>query len=285
MISALRYEWRRMISVRATWILLAVATAMTVLLAFLQITFSDIGSGFDGRQTLDAVLASAHNPISLTLISVVAAMTFGHEYRYGVIRLTLTALPRRGRVFAAKTVATILFALGAWAASLITALATALIMGSTWVRFRPLTARTRTAGDGDLGEWSSVFWNDLLRAAVYVVLYSLIVMALAAILRNLALGVIIALIGSTLVEGILLGFLESRVLWLNDLLPFTNGLLFLEWTPTGDPITTSGTPSDPMSVEYATVNPITPVRAGLVFTAWTAMLIAAAYALFDTRDA
>jgi ABC-2 type transport system permease protein len=285
MIPALRYEWRRLITLRSTWILLLLATATTVLLALLQVSLAEDFAGIDGRAPIDLVIDNAHNPISLTLISVVTAMTFGHEYRYGLVRLTLTSLPRRGRVFLAKTLISAVYAFVAYGLGLLASFATAYAFGDERVRFRSLTARTRNSSDADLGQWSSVLWEDLVRAAGYVVLYSLIAMAIALLLRNLALGVIIPLIASTLVEPLLLGFLETRALWLNDVLPFTNGALFLDWSATGDPITTSGSAADPLALDYATGNPITPPRAGLVFTAWTAMLLASAYALFETRDA
>lgn len=285
MTSALRYEWRRLVSLRSTWILLVVSVAFTALVAALQAAFSGLGGGVDGRVPIDEVVASAHNPVTVTLVSVVAAMAFGHEYRHGTIRFTLTALPRRGRVFAAKAIATAGFAASAHLLSMLAALIVALVAGTDRVRLRPLTARTRTSGDLDIGEWTSIFWQDLLRASAFVVGFALIALALTAILRNLALGVVIPLVASTLVEGLLMGFLETRVLWLNDLLPFTNGSMFLEWTPTGDPVTIGGDPADPMAVDYATVNPISPVRAGVVFGAWIAMLLAAAWALFERRDA
>jgi ABC-2 type transport system permease protein len=283
--SALRYEWRRLVSVRATWLLLALAIGFSVLLAVLQITLAELNTGIDGRAPIDVILANAHNPISITFISAVAAMTFGHEYRYGVIRLTLTALPRRGRLFAAKAIMSAVFAVGAYLLSLAATAVTALIAGDDNVRFRPLTARNRTSGDADLGDWSSLLWQDLLRAALYVVLFALIAFAITAIMRNLALGIIVPLIASTIFEGLLIGFLETRALWLNDVLPYNNGARFLDWTATGDPVTTSGSSSDPMSIGFSTANPISPIQAGVVFTAWAAMLMASAYVLFDRRDA
>jgi ABC-2 type transport system permease protein len=285
MTSALRYEWRRLITLRATWVLLAFAVGFSVLLAVLQITLAELNTGIDGRAPIDVVLANAHNPISVTLIAAVAAMTFGHEYRHGVIRLTLTALPRRGRLFAAKAIMSAAFAASAYVISLAATALAAFIAGSAHVRFRPLTARNRTSGDADLGVWSSLLWQDFMRAALYVVLFALIAFAITAIMRNLALGIIIPLIASTIFEGLLIGFLESRALWLNDVLPYNNGARFLDWTATGDPVTTSGSSSDPMSIGFSTANPISPIRAGVVFTAWAAMLMASAYVLFDRRDA
>ena len=284
MISALRFEWRRLVSLRATWILLGFSAAFASLFATLQVTLTEM-QGALGKVPLDVILDNAHNPISVTFIAAVCAMSFGHEYRYGTIRLTLTSLPRRGIVFASKALMTVGFAVAAYLLNLAATYVVALLAGSQKVRFLSPMLRQQTSGDTDLGEWSSLLWQDWLRAAVYVVLFCLIAFSITAIVRNLALGIIIPLIASTIFEGLLIGFLESRMMWLNDVLPYANGNGFLQWTATGDAINQAGGGANPGMVDYATQNAITPIRSGFVFTAWAAMFMAAAYALFERRDA
>lgn len=285
MMAALRYEWRRITTVRSTWIMYGFAVGFVALFAALQVTLPDVGQDATGRVPLDLVLDNAANPIALVFIATIAAMSFGHEYRYGTIRLTLTSLPRRGEVFLAKGVAVAAAATVGYLLMLGTAYLVAIIAGDDRVQWISLGKRSVTSPDGDLGEWSSMLGEDLLRATAYVIGYSLIAFAVTALTRNLALGIIVPLAASALVEPLLIAFLETRLLWLNDVLPFSNAAQFLDWYPTGDAIDLSGGNADPMSPLYGTGNPISPVRAAGTFGAWIALLLASAYALFDRRDA
>lgn len=285
MMSALRYEWRRITTVRSTWIMYVFAVGFVALFAALQVTLPDVGRDATGRVPLDLVLDNAVNPIAMVFIATIAAMSFGHEYRHGTIRLTLTSLPRRGQVFVAKAVAVAGVAAVGYALMLGTAYLVAVIAGDDRVQWISLGKRAVTSPDGDLGEWSSLLGEDLLRAGAYVIGYSLIAFTITALTRNLALGIIVPLAASALVEPLLIAFLETRLLWLNDVLPFSNAGQFLDWYPTGDAIDLSGGNADPMSPVYGTGNPISPVQAGATFSAWITLLLAAAYALFDRRDA
>lgn len=285
MISALRYELRRITTLRSTWVMYACAVGFVALFAILQVTLTDLTADATGRVPLDLVLDNAINPIAILFIATLAAMSFGHEYRHGIIRLTLTSLPRRGQVFAAKAIVIALASLVGYALMLGTAYLVAVVAGDTRVQWISLGKRSVTSPDGDLGEWSSLLGEDLLRSAAYVVGYSLIAFAVAALTRSLALGILIPLAASVMVEPLLIAFLETRLLWLNDVLPFSNAGQFLDWYPTGDAIDLAGDSADPMAPMYGTGNPISPVQASATFGAWITMLLAAAYALFGRRDA
>jgi ABC-type transport system involved in multi-copper enzyme maturation permease subunit len=60
----------------------------------------DIAPGVDGASSIDATLAGLF--IGLIAVIVVGALFMATEYRRGLIRVTLAAGPRRGRVLAAK---------------------------------------------------------------------------------------------------------------------------------------------------------------------------------------
>ena len=284
MLSALRYEVRRIISIRATWVLLIVSLLLSAMFSALQLSISAMQSGIDGRSPVDLVFDNAQNPISLVCLATIAAMSFGHEYRYGTMRLTLTAIPRRGRMFFAKTTIAAAFMLLGYLLNLAASFIVSLIAGPDRARFVSLFARQTTSTDRELGQWSSLVIEDIGRAALYVVIFGLFAFAITAVVRNLALGVVIPLILANIFEPLVLGFLETKWLFLNDVLPFNNGTLFLDWVPAGDS-PGGGLFSDPSQIDYAITNIISPIQAGLVFAAWAVGLLALAYTLFERRDA
>lgn len=284
MISALRYEWRRIITIRATWVLIFFSALLAGGFSTLQVSLSEFQNGIDGRSPMDLVFDNAQNPISIVCLATIAAMSFGHEYRYGTMRLTLTSLPRRGQVFFAKAAMSSAFLLLGYALNLAVSYLVCLVAGSERVRPVSLFARQQTTEDGELGKWSSLVIEDIGRAAIYVIVIGLFSFAITSIVRNLALGVVIPLVLSNIFEPLVLGFLETRWLFLNDVLPFNSGLLFLDWVAAGDS-PSGGLFSDPSQSDYAVTNIITPMQAGLVFGAWALALLALAYTLFERRDA
>jgi ABC-type transport system involved in multi-copper enzyme maturation permease subunit len=62
----------------------------------------DIAPGVDGASSIDGTLAGLF--IALIAVIVVGALFITAEYRRGLIRVTLAASPRRGRVLAAKAI-------------------------------------------------------------------------------------------------------------------------------------------------------------------------------------
>ena len=91
----LTFEWRRARSIRTTWI-----TSLFVILGALFFAFLGTVSVVDEDGTALRLPATdliktavVDNPIAMVLIASLGAMAFGHEYRYGTIRLTLTAFP------------------------------------------------------------------------------------------------------------------------------------------------------------------------------------------------
>lgn len=116
MTAALRYEWTRLTTLRSTWWLIGasvvVGAGFTFFMAMtLRLTSeSEIRGEVDeefSRFILDGAMTQFSNvdPMFYLLAYVVAMigiLCWGHEYRHGMIRATLTAVPQRGAVFAAK---------------------------------------------------------------------------------------------------------------------------------------------------------------------------------------
>ena len=247
MIRALVFEWRRLWSVRATWIMLIAYTAINA--------FFGIYPLFSGRtQGMQSWLGLYNTPanfLSLVLLSVVAAQVFGHEYRYGTIRLTLTEFPKREIVMFAKTSILIFF----------TTFALVLNWGV-------LGALAQVAPEGTISADSPGFtfgpYNpaDLWKVYLYVLGYVFIAMSISAITRNLAIGIVLPLL-LTVIEsllGILNQLAKQRFDWLIERLPLENAT---DWLGNGGLY----------------------VSPGLTYAAWIVAFYLVACSLFFKRDA
>src|SRR5262245_16929771 len=105
--SALHAEWTKLRTVSGPgWLLLA-AAALTVAVsaaATAEMACPPSGCGGDAA-TFDAVRTSFTGvQLGQAVIAVLAVLTVGIEYSTGMMRTTLTAVPRRGSVLAAKAV-------------------------------------------------------------------------------------------------------------------------------------------------------------------------------------
>jgi ABC-type transport system involved in multi-copper enzyme maturation permease subunit len=263
MSAALRYEWVRVLTVRSTWICLVLTFVGVGGLAFLAsnpvyLDASDTGLGQPTVLWWDAFA----QPLLLTAIlaSVVAAQNLGQEYRFGLIRLTLTAFPQRGRILLAKVLAVVAVALAF----------TAVSYAASWLGVTlhgyPVPPASATAVD-------STF---LLRGAAFLVLWSLSAWALAGITRQTAVGIAVPLVSGLIVEQILSAVLRDRLPWLVDVLPWSTAARWASTAsvgvaPDGSADITSGPP-----VGWSAVG---------VFGCWVLALVVAEVAAFLRRDA
>lgn len=260
MISALRYELVRARTVRSTWIGIVVAFVISLGLGFLiaapnqfyDETGSLVGEGLDW-------VGAFVFPLSVTAIvaAVLASQAIGQEYRFGVVRLTLSAFPRRGRILTAKLVVVLLLTLAVAAASL---------LGS----FLAVTLRGYPSPpDVVPGPDSSFF----LRGVVFLLLWALSAFALAGITRQTPVGIAVPIVSGLIVEQILGAVLSERAEWLVRILP---------WSTAGR---WSQLPADESFIEPGSVQlPVAWAALG-VFGVWVLILLALHVLSFLRRDA
>ncbi len=122
MSDALRYEWTRIRTIRSTWWLTGSALAIALLISLLlgvvgHHDFSRNGAsasdvdGF-GPYLVTQFAASGQIPSLVGfLVAMIGIFAWGHEYRHGMIRASLTALNSRSALWTAKYVV-----VGAWVA-------------------------------------------------------------------------------------------------------------------------------------------------------------------------
>ena len=203
MMELLTFEWRRAKSIRTTWITSLFVILAAASFAYLGTFADDFDEGLDRLPTTDVVSgALLGNPIVIVLIASLGAMAFGHEYRYGTIRLTLTAFPGRFGVFIAKLFATVVLTL------IVVALAAA-------AGYALLVLLGETASGGQT--WATVAWQ----LAVFALTYALLAFSITLITRNHPLGIIGPLI-LLLLEQAVIGLLGARLEWLPSLLPLAS---------------------------------------------------------------
>ena len=280
MSDALRYEWVRLRTVRSTWSLTALTVLLTgavALLIALGVRSSrdfdpETGAEIAHRISADEMVAVltagvglpfapiAFAPLFMGMIGVFA---FGHEYRHGTIRATLTALPRRDVVALAKVVTVVLFS-GVVAA----------------VCLAVDTVIAQVVLGGRLGE-AEVSAGTLVRVcvgfALLTVLWGVVGLALAGLFRNVPAAIVTILVVPLVVEPILFGLfqavpaLDAVEDWVR-FLPFNAGKGML-WVAGGGPEGGEG------------VATLSPLAGGLTFAAAVAAVLAVTWWLFRKRDA
>lgn len=249
MIANLVYEWRRLWSVRATWIMTFAYLVLTGLLGAATVFLGDEEFGI---QTWKGLYSTNANLLVLVMLSVIASQFFGHEYRYGTIRLTLTEFPKRERVVLAKTILLAVY-----------------VILATILGWAVLGVVGFIAPDGSIGtEGPGLSINggepsELWQVLVFSFAYCLIAMSLTMITRNLALGIVLPLLTFSVIEGLIQLFANlanGNMDWIVDALPFSNGTAWL-----------TNLPDSPNS--------------GLIFAAWVAGTYLIGSAMFFKRDA
>ncbi|GIE82578.1 ABC transporter permease [Actinoplanes philippinensis] len=133
-VRVLRFEWIKFRSLRSSWLTLAVAVAVFIGLGLFTTWFVFV-SGADSAAALDAVTAAlSGSALSVLIVGVLGVLVMTGEYSTGTIRSSLTAVPRRMPLLAAKAVvfATVVYTL-MLAATVVTVVAGQRVIGAAGV--------------------------------------------------------------------------------------------------------------------------------------------------------
>jgi ABC-2 type transport system permease protein len=269
MTAALRYEWRRLWTIRSTyWICASTIAFQFIATLWIAATLDPLGdySDYTGGQVVGVVISifasiGASPLFPAYVIAILAVFSFAHEYRYGMIRTTLTAVPSRGAVFAAKAIT-----IGGLAAVLsLVCMLVGLGNSALFV-------------EEDLAANTGFVWKVILGIVVYSTMFALCGLALAGIIRHQAGALALILLFPSVIEGILHLILvapegEDGLNKVAAFLPFdAGGQMFAR----------------PLSVDIVDIfgyEPLEPVEGGLVFGVFTALMLALAGVMFFRRDA
>jgi len=272
----LKQEWLRLRTLRSTWVLSGLSLAVTLLAATaLTLTAaSRAAAGPAGRlpgasplgsqRDFASVLAST-TQLTPLLMGLLGVLAFGHEYRYGIIRLTLTTVPGRTSVAAARLLGV---ALWATAVGIVCVAASGLVLA--------VLGRGRFAPGVGVGVAPT--GRIIVGAVLYIVLFALVGLALGSLLRNVPAAISLLFVLPLLAEPIVLGLLSipalDRFAGAGRFLPFHAGQQLTAFDTAVQRGVPAGFQTD-----------LSPLAGGLTFALVTAALLAVALVLFRRRDA
>lgn len=271
--AALRYEWLRIRTLRSTWWLTGIVGTLGIAISFLiamGVSFA-FDSQFPPRADEVAMLAqivvsqasSAGEfgaPFLLPyVLGILGVFTWGHEYRHGMIRATLTALSSRTQTWVAKFLVS-----GAWVAAVVLVTLT-VCAGAGWLWLR----------DDGISFATYAVWGTILKCVAYSVLFTWVAMAVTSLLRNQTGAIVVMLVWPLVIENVV-QVVFAIVPPLREagevlrFLPFEAGKAMLS----GADVTVD-----------IFGDPLTPWAGFVVFSLYAAALMAASLALFHKRDA
>lgn len=271
MTDALKYEWMRIRTIRSTWWLTTLAllfgTAITFLVSW---GISEEFKTPQNRPTTEEIDLLAPMivgqfsgdgapffvPYFLAMLGVFA---WGHEYRHGMIRATLTALPSRTSAWVAKYLV-----VGVWVVLVTLAmLLVSALVGWMWLNDDGVDFTTYDVG------------RVIVKSTVYSLLFTWVATAFTSIIRQQAAALVLMLLWPLAIENILTLILNvapglEGLAPLTRFFPYNAGSRML-----GVRDVTGSLFGDPLS----------PWAGFIVFGAFAAVLMAASIVLFQKRDA
>lgn len=270
MTAALAYEWTRIRTIRSTYWLSAIALVFGIGLSSLVamgIHFSIDSANPPNASDLDGIgqgiatqFAAFGVPYFVAyILAMVSVFAWGHEYRHGMVRATLTALSSRTASWTAKFVV-----VGLWVLAVaLTTMLGSLLGGWLWLH-----------GDG-VAVLTGATWGAVVRTLVYTVLFAWLAAAFTALVRNQTAALVLLFLWPLAVENVI-SVVFTLVPALQDhaevtrFLPFNAGARIVSQVPEADTVFGS---------------PLSLLGAVLIFGALTAAAMAGSLVLFHRRDA
>jgi len=272
MIDALRYEYVRLRTLRSTYWLIGIAMifqlVMSVTIAAVVANSSSDIAGDEVFDVLATIGASAgFAPLFIGfIIGLLGVFSTGHEYRHGMIRATLTAIPSRPHVFGAKVLSTAIVSAVASLLCILIALLCLLVFGLELPSLKGFV--DMTAG-----------------TTIFTVLFSLSGLAYGALTRNQTAAVALLLLVPTVIEAIIRAIVIAIKGFSDDPQEQGGFVQILKFLPydAGGKLYTRASIDDLLS--FLGYTPFGAVGGGIVMGVFVTALLAGAYALFLRRDA
>jgi ABC-2 type transport system permease protein len=201
----LRFEWRRMRSLRSSRAVVAAVVAFALL--------ADLTAAGRPLDAEGAVFHLVQRDLAVRWLAAAAigAQGFGDDFRHGTIRPTLLAFPRRGRLLAGRAVAA---ALAGTAVALLASAASLPLLLALTRRDGRLLADPR-------------LWRSLALGAATAGLVAALAVGLAALTRGAGLTVVLVALWAGLLEPLAVAVLGGGTA---ALLPFLSMLQLAAWS-------------------------------------------------------
>jgi ABC-2 type transport system permease protein len=261
MTDALRYEWVRLRTLRSTWWLIGLALVPALLLELHALAIHGSVSLIDYGDIMTAGGLGAF--LVVILLAMIGVFAIGHEYRYGTIRPTLTALPQRSTVMTAKVLVVL---------AVVVVVTLLCEIGQYLVALSILGHRLL-----DLGLFPGPMARVWIGIAVYNGIFALVGLALAGLFRNIPAAIVTIILFPLVIENVIRGLLTISALHsirgLGKVLPFSAGQQIFSYQPV---------PSDAPAGFAAVPSPGIGL---LVFLIFLGLVLGLSWALFERRDA
>ena len=205
MIRTLQYEIVRARSLKSTWIFPAIGIGLAWF-----VTSIILNTDGEGSPKLVDIVNNAYSPLSIVFITIPFAQAFGHEYRDGTMRLTLSAFPARAKVFTAKLVVP----------SVLSIVATLTCFAGIGLLYMQVPDQN-----------TSEFLLTILRHSAFTVMWGLIAAGVVIFSRNLAAGIAGVVVWAVILEQIVASIIAVKWAKIQDYLPLTKGMV---WSQTGE---------------------------------------------------
>jgi ABC-2 type transport system permease protein len=219
----LRSEWIKLRSVRSTIWSFAIVIAATVTIAVgLSATTINLSRTVEEQASEALWVATFGVAAGQLVMAALGVLVISGEYATGMIRSTLTAVPKRTPALVAKAV--VLF-VASFLVGVFATFASALVSA-------PILA-----GRGITEQFDGPFVADLLLASLYLALTSVFALGLGTVLRSSA-GGLAAVLGIVMLLPVLVFQLQFDAEWLRDISPYLfsnagagmyNGGQFEQW--------------------------------------------------------
>lgn len=205
MAPTIKAEFRKLFTIRSTYILIGLSLALVALLCFYFEGYRGNTGSPASKLAPTALQEIVSNGAGLAAVftTIIAILFMAHEYRYNTIMYTLTTNARRSRVLLAKLFTIILFSVGCGL------LAVAVALGSYMLG---LSLR-----DATLPTQNFDVLTHVGRVAFYYMGYALIGLLIATVARSVVVAIATLLIFPITVEPLLGLVLKENTKYL----PFT----------------------------------------------------------------
>lgn len=200
MLPAIKSELRKVLTIRSTYLFLAIVVALTVLLAGFVTGFRAKAAALDTHMYQNMLLNV--NALSI-LTAFVGLLLVGHEYRHNTIIYTLASARSRLKVLCAKTIVISVFAL---------------LAGGFIALFSILCLKVGATLGGHTLPPQHLNWLSTLGRSIFSAWgYAMYALILALILRNQVGAIAAFLVIPSIGESLLMGLLQEKRVYL----PFT----------------------------------------------------------------
>lgn len=202
MLPTLKSEFRKLFTIRSTYVITFIVLALVFLMCFYFEGYKgNTGSAASelAPTALREIIANAAG-IGALFISIIAVLFMAHEYRYNTIMYTLTTNARRTKVLLAKMITITIF-------GVLFGLITALFGLGVYLLGLQLRDATLPAQEFDL-------LTQLGKVTVYYGAYALIGLIIATLLRAVVGAIVVLLLVPTTIEPLISLVLKEKAVYL-----------------------------------------------------------------------